>query len=156
MGVNKNILKREAWRDRSRWDPSNTNPIRTLKRYHHHCCYHYSYLMSIVFCLHVCLCTMFMAGACGGQKRPVRVLDHKELELQTIVSYHAGSGNWTWVFCKNNCWALSPALIFTCYKLGFFVHYVLWWLFYTNVHINPTLILQFYIKWEIICFKWSI
>lgn len=123
MGVNKNILKREAWRDRTRWSPSNINPTITSKHYHHHCCYHYYYLMCIVFCLHVCLCTMFMAGACGGQKRPVGDLNYLELELQTIVRYHAGSGNCTRVFCKNNFWALSPAptFTFTCYKLGFFL-----------------------------------
>ena len=41
------------------------------------------------FCLHVCLCTTYMPGAYGVQKR---VLDPLELELQTVVSHHVDAG----------------------------------------------------------------
>lgn len=42
---------------------------------------------ALAFCLDVCLCTTYMPGACGSQKR--------ELELQTIVSHHVGARNWS-------------------------------------------------------------
>lgn len=42
--------------------------------------------------LHVCLCTMCVAGAYGGKKM---VLDPLGLELQTIVGLHVGAGNKT-------------------------------------------------------------
>lgn len=32
-----------------------------------------------------------------GQKR---VLDTLELELQVVVNFHMGAGNWTWVLCR--------------------------------------------------------
>lgn len=40
-----------------------------------------------VFFLHVCMCTVCVSGACGVQKR---VLDPLGLELQMVVSNHAG------------------------------------------------------------------
>lgn len=39
------------------------------------------------FGLHLYLCTMFITGALRGQGDPLGA------ELQTIVSYHVGSGN---------------------------------------------------------------
>lgn len=36
-----------------------------------------------MFCLHICLCTMCMPGACRGQKE---VSDSVELELQPVIS----------------------------------------------------------------------
>ena len=45
-------------------------------------------------CVHICLCTSCVFGACGGQKR---ALDALELELQMVVSHHMGAGNQTQV-----------------------------------------------------------
>jgi hypothetical protein len=45
-----------------------------------------------MFCLHVCLCTVYMSGALGGGKR---ALDPLEVELWTVVRYHVGVGNIT-------------------------------------------------------------
>ena len=42
-----------------------------------------------VFCLHVCCGIMYVPDAGGGQKR---VLDHLELESQTVVSCRVGPG----------------------------------------------------------------
>ena len=44
------------------------------------------------FFLQVCLRTMCVPGACGGQKR---VSDPLELELQKVVSHRVGAGNGT-------------------------------------------------------------
>lgn len=41
-----------------------------------------------VFCLHVCLCTTCMFGACGGQK----VSEILDLELQFVVRSQVGAG----------------------------------------------------------------
>lgn len=64
-----------------------------------------------MFCLHVCLCTMCVSGAHGGQRG---CWVPQELELKTAVSRHVGAENWTWVLQKGNqCsnhWAASPAL----------------------------------------------
>lgn len=49
--------------------------------------------------LHVCMCTTYMPGACGGQKR---VLDPLKIELQMFVSSCVSSGKQTSGFCKNN------------------------------------------------------
>lgn len=40
-----------------------------------------------------------MCTACVPGARGHKVLDPMELELQTIVSYHVGFGNQTWVLC---------------------------------------------------------
>jgi hypothetical protein len=47
------------------------------------------YLCIGVFCLHVCMCTMCMPGACDQKKVP----DPLELELWMVVSHHLSSGN---------------------------------------------------------------
>lgn len=47
-----------------------------------------------MFCLYVCIRTTCVAGACRSQKRASNSL---ELELQTIVICHVGSGNWAQV-----------------------------------------------------------
>lgn len=52
-----------------------------------------------VVCLHVCLCVTYVPEAIRDQKR---VLNSMELELQTIVSYHVGTRNWTWVLGKSS------------------------------------------------------
>jgi hypothetical protein len=46
-----------------------------------------------MFCLHVCLCIMFVSGVHRGQKR---VSDLLELELEIVASCHVGAGNQTW------------------------------------------------------------
>lgn len=43
-----------------------------------------------MFWLHVCLCTIYVPNALGGQKR---VSDNPEVELQIVVSHHVGAGN---------------------------------------------------------------
>ena len=43
-----------------------------------------------MFCLHVCLCTTFMLGTHGSQKK---VLAPLGLELQLVVGHHVGAGN---------------------------------------------------------------
>jgi hypothetical protein len=48
-----------------------------------------------VFCLHMYMCTMYMAWHLRGQKR---ASDSLELKLETVVSY----GNRTWVLCKTS------------------------------------------------------
>ena len=67
-----------------------------------------------IFILHVCLVCMYTheCNTLRGQKRALNPLD---LELRMVVSCHVGSGNGTWVLCKNsqyplNCWGLSLAL----------------------------------------------
>lgn len=42
-----------------------------------------------LFCHHVCLCTTYVSGAHRIWKR---ALDPLELELQTALNYHVGSG----------------------------------------------------------------
>lgn len=50
-------------------------------------------------CMYVCKCvcmyTMCVPCACGGQKKASNPL---ELNLETVVSHHVAAGNWTWVF----------------------------------------------------------
>lgn len=61
-----------------------------------------------MFCSHVCLCTTHMPGACEIRRR-CQIL----CELQMVVRYHVGVGNWTLVLCKNKaltCWSISVAL----------------------------------------------
>lgn len=41
----------------------------------------------------VCLCTMFMPGACRGQET---VHDALKLELKMVVTHLVGTGNETW------------------------------------------------------------
>lgn len=41
-----------------------------------------------MFCLHVCLCTMYMPDSQGGQKK---VLDSLKLESQTVENHHVGA-----------------------------------------------------------------
>lgn len=48
------------------------------------------YLMCKSVCLHVCMCTVFVPGAQGGQKK---ALDLLELELQTVVFCRIGARN---------------------------------------------------------------
>lgn len=78
----------------------------------------------------ICLCTIYMPGVCGGQKK---VLDFLELELRTVV----GAGNKTWVPCKFSlkCWAISPVH-------GFFWRWNLWH------YVNSGLILC-WMLWEL-------
>jgi hypothetical protein len=45
-------------------------------------------------CLWVCLYTIYMTGAIGGQKG---VWDSLKLKLQTILSHHVNAGNEMWV-----------------------------------------------------------
>lgn len=49
--------------------------------------------------LYMCLCTTFVHGVHGGQKR---LEDPMGLELQTGVGHHVGAESGTWVLCKNN------------------------------------------------------
>lgn len=42
-----------------------------------------------VFCLHECLCTRYMPGACQGQRRASHCL---ELGPQNVVRHHVGAG----------------------------------------------------------------
>lgn len=44
----------------------------------------------LMFYLHVCLCTVYMPGALGGQNR---VADLLELKLRMAVCHHVGAGN---------------------------------------------------------------
>lgn len=61
------------------------------------------------FCLHVCLCTMYMHGAWGGQKR---VLGPLGLELWMVVSSYVmlgiTPGSSERAACASDCWAISP------------------------------------------------
>lgn len=50
-----------------------------------------------MFYLHDCLC--FAGGVHGDQKK---ALDALELELETVVSHHVGTGTQTQILCKNN------------------------------------------------------
>lgn len=43
-----------------------------------------------MFCQYVCMCTMFVYGAHGGQKR---VFDSLGPEIQMVVSYQVGAEN---------------------------------------------------------------
>lgn len=45
-----------------------------------------------MFCLHVCVCSMYMPGALGSQKR---LSESLELELSMVVSCHMGVKNQT-------------------------------------------------------------
>lgn len=58
-----------------------------------------------VFCLHLCACMTFMAGACGVQ---MKALDHLELE-----SCQLGAGDSVWISGRASCalshWDISPA-----------------------------------------------
>ena len=47
-------------------------------------------LCAKVFCLRVCLCTMYVLGALRGQRRMV---DPLELELQMVMSLQVNVGN---------------------------------------------------------------
>ena len=49
--------------------------------------------------LHVCMCTICISDASGGQRKAADLL---KLELRMIVSHHVGSGNQTWVICVSN------------------------------------------------------
>lgn len=44
-------------------------------------------------CLLVCLCTSYVPGASGGQKRELDSLEPELLDLQTNGSCHVGVGN---------------------------------------------------------------
>lgn len=46
-----------------------------------------------MFCLRVCLCTRFVPGASGGQKR---ALDLLELELPAVMSHNMALGTKSW------------------------------------------------------------
>lgn len=87
-------------------------------------------MCTIVLPAWICLCTIYMPGVCGGQKK---VLDFLELELRTVV----GAGNKTWVPCKFSlkCWAISPVH-------GFFWRWNLWH------YVNSGLILC-WMLWEL-------
>lgn len=60
-----------------------------------------------MFSLHVGLCIVYMVGTHEGQKMASEPL---ELELQTGVSQHTGSGNWTEILQQGSkcSQALSP------------------------------------------------
>lgn len=45
-----------------------------------------------MFCLHVCVCSMYMPGALASQKR---LSDSPKLELSMVVSCHMGVKNQT-------------------------------------------------------------
>lgn len=59
------------------------------------------YLMWVGICPHVCQCGVASSSP--------------ELELQTVVSCHVGTGHWSWVFWQSsqylNCWAISPVCL---------------------------------------------
>lgn len=69
-----------------------------------HCCF---ILCVWVFGLHVCVCTTCAPGSFGGHKGTLGPL---KLELQMVVSCHAGAGTKTpW---KSNILHNGPALVF--------------------------------------------
>jgi hypothetical protein len=45
-------------------------------------------ICALVFCLHVCLCTIYIPDTQGCQKE-----DSLALELKLVVSYYVGTGN---------------------------------------------------------------
>ena len=49
--------------------------------------------------MHVSMCTLSIHGTIRGQKT---VIDPLELELETVVSHHAGVGKGILVLCKNS------------------------------------------------------
>lgn len=58
----------------------------------------------ILFCmwtlyLSACMCTMYITGTQGSQKR---ILDPLKLELWMVVNHFVGSENWIWVLCRGN------------------------------------------------------
>lgn len=57
------------------------------------------------FCLPVCLYSIFMSGTIEDQKR---MWESLELELQVVINYHVGTGNWTWVLwiASSQCFQL--------------------------------------------------
>lgn len=75
-----------------------------------------------VFCLHMCMYTVCVPHARGGQKRPTDAL---ELEIQMVISHHWGTRNETWVLCNGSmCSKLqshvfSPSGIFILIQSGF-------------------------------------
>jgi hypothetical protein len=60
--------------------------------------YLFTYLMSTIIYMHVCLCTTFMPYS----RREEGVLDPLELELQMVVSCYMGSGNLIQVLWKSS------------------------------------------------------
>ena len=58
-------------------------------------CYHHC-ISCVLTVLPVCLCSMYLPGACRGQKK---VLGPLELESRMVVSHHAGAANQPPVFC---------------------------------------------------------
>lgn len=64
----------------------------------------------VLFCLHVCMCTLCVPSAFWGHKRS---MDPLELESWVVVILYVGDGNWTQLLCKSNgalsCRATSPA-----------------------------------------------
>lgn len=59
-----------------------------------------NYLMNLHILPTCILCTICLPAACGGQERGVGFL---ELELQIVVSNHAGAGNQIQVLHKSKC-----------------------------------------------------
>lgn len=70
------------------------------------------------FFLHVCVCTVCMPGANGGQEMMLKPL---ELKSQIYVSDHVGVGNWSKVLWNSNgacnCWAVSVGSITSSWYL---------------------------------------
>lgn len=69
------------------------------------------------FACKLCLCTMFMPDAHGGQKR---VLSPLKLELQTVASWHMGAGNGAWFLWKSSQHSLPLSYFSSC------MHSYLW------------------------------
>lgn len=57
------------------------------------------FILSYMFCLNICMCTMFMFGAFQGQKKVLKTL---KLGLQVVVSHHMHTGTKAQVLYKRN------------------------------------------------------
>ena len=73
------------------------------------CCYFLFHPLCFVF-VFVCVCAcmslcVLCVWRCSWRPEGTRPL---ELELERIVSYYVGAGNWTWVLWKNSQVLLTP------------------------------------------------
>lgn len=70
--------------------------------------------------LHLCICTMCVPGAIGGQKGS---MDPLELELWMVVNHHVGAGNRTQVLSKTTELSLQPKHALTLEKYRMTKHF---------------------------------
>lgn len=118
------VVKLRGWIDSSggemlptqAWEPEFNPSVHTWKaNAGSYCCCVLNFVW--VFCLHARLCITCTLGGHRGQKK---VSNPLEGEIQLLVSYNIGAGNWTLTFWKRgdsafNCWAISSLPNFDFY-----------------------------------------